>query len=161
MLTHLKNPPLAHFLSRKSITKSQINVCLQCPFPHPRSCPSLVQRQSTAGAMDLTRSPHTVALPSTCHRFCVTRKKKWRGEGRSNDNAATYQIKTFQLLVNTPNSQHRIESVCRREQDQAALCPRLVLSRIDGISLTASQSVLSMYSALNPSKGVRSGMDFF
>lgn len=99
--------------------------------------------------------------PAPATDFVSHAKKKWRGEGRSNDNVVTYQIKTFQLLVNTPNSQHRIESVCRREQDQAALCPRLVLSRIDGISLTASQSVLSMYSALNPSKGVRSGMDFF
>lgn len=81
-------------------------------------------------------------------------------EVRENDKAVTYQIKTFQLLVNTSNSQYHIESMCRSKQDQAALCSRLVLSRIDGTSLAASQSVPSMYNALNPSKAVRSGMDF-
>lgn len=108
----------------------------------------------------LTRSQHTVALPSTCHRFSVRCKKKKKKNGSGNDKAATYQIKTFQLFVSTPNSRHHIESVCRREQDQAALCPRLALCRIGGVSLAASQSVPSMYNALNPSKGVRSGRDF-
>lgn len=153
MLTHLNKPPLPHLFPRKSITKSPIDDCLQCPFPHPRFCLSLYRGR----ALQVPQTHKNTTLrhcPEPATHVVLDAKNG------GDDQAATYQIKTFQLLVNSPNSQHHVGSVCRREQDQAALCPRLVLSRIDGTSLAASQSVPFMYNALNPSKGVRSGMDF-
>lgn len=149
--SHLNKPPLPHFFPRKNITKSPINDCWQCPFPPPCFCLSLYRGR----ALQVPQEHNTLRhCPAPATRAVLDAKNG------GDDQAATYQIKTFQLFVNTPNSQHHIGSVGRREQDQAALCPRLVFSRIDGTSLAASQSVPSMYNALNPSKGVRSGMDF-
>lgn len=66
--------------------------------------------------MGLTRSQDVVALPSSCQRFGV----KWK---TNKQKLWATKLKRFGLFVNATNWQHRIQSMCRREQGLCALCP--------------------------------------